>query len=375
MPDRYIGSPEAETRDNVERAKALLREEDTSIPWGLTDIDKRIGSPRPGQFVVLGARSGNGKTTFLLNWLIELHNQRIIPHEHGMYKTCYMGTEMEPPELMRKWAAIYLNYDEDLVLSNKWKFLPPKAKENVELVLECLALEDDHTWLPSCMHPALDDVLDNIDKAVRWGAHIIIFDHLHRLRRTSAQDERSALSEAAKALKTAAQECGILVVAASQMRREEHGLFEKYRPPHLGSFGGSSEIEGNADIALGLYRPLKKMTVKQERAIRNGDLPLDSFIRKNTMALKCVKHRSRGSVSDTTVLLTLKGGRIENYVEDPWEEINQEDQHAGTSRALYESRAVRDMPAPQQLPENSSGENCTRDVEEITRLPQVSFDL
>lgn len=348
----YMGSPNSQTLENIEEARRSLLTDDTSISWGLAGVDKKIGPPRPGQLIIVGARAGNGKTTFLLNMLIRVHNGMILSNNQNQYRTCYLGTEMVPAELLKKWAALYLGYDEDLVLSNKWHALPENARKNVMTYFDILEGEMENSWLPRCLSPTIEDVLLNINTAVEWGADIIIFDHLHRLQTSGSMTERETLQAATTALKTAATEHGILVLASSQLKREEHGVFDRYRPPHLGSFMGSSSIEGNADIAVGLYRPLQKMTVPQERAVRNGDLPIDQFIRRNTMALKCVKHRTRGSVTDTTVLLTINGGRIDDWANDEWEDINREDQHAGN---IPKSGNVSDVQHSEQLPADSEG--------------------
>ena len=316
----YISSPIAEGLANTRRAQQALTEISNSIIWELTEIDRQIGAPRPGQLVVVGARSGNGKTTFLLNWMNCLHDSL-------EYRTCYIGTEMGPQELYRKWAAMRLYLDEDAVLANEWNKLPQEARLRVEGDLHFLGLESDRTWLPECYQPTTEQVLDIIRRAdEEFRADVVIFDHLHRLRTKPGQSEREALVEVSAALKTLATERQMLVVVASQLKREEHGVFDRYRPPHLGSFMGSSAIEGNADIALALFRPLKPMTQKQERAIRSGALSIKQFVREGVMAVKCVKHRFRGRASDTTVFVLCRDGRVEDLeMAGNWEEINRED--------------------------------------------------
>jgi hypothetical protein len=89
---------------------------------------------------------------------------------------------------------------------------------------------------------------------------------------------------------------------------------------------GSSAIEGNADIALALFRPLKPMTQKQERSIRSGALSIEQFVREGVMAVKCVKHRFRGRASDITVFVSCRDGRVEDLeMARDWDEINRED--------------------------------------------------
>lgn len=379
MTQSYLGNVESETLDHIARAKARLRDDDTSISWGLPHFDAKIGKPRPGQLAIIGAIPGNGKTTFALNFMMRLHDGHITPNENSRYKTCYLGTEMVPDELMLLWTAIYLNYDPDAVLSNQWHVLPDGARNNVELQLECLTYEVDRTLMPVCQSPSVSELLRHVDEAVHWGANVLVFDHLHRIKPEIGQEERNMLGLACKALKDAAVQHNILILAMSQLRREEHGVFERYRPPHLTSFAGSSEIEGNADIGIGLYRPLKPMNTKQERAVRNGDIPFENFIRPNTMAAKLLKHRYRGSQTDTVVLLTTAGGRIDDWAED-WDQINREDQHLRTQS----NRSLRDLQEEDEILAASEGvdthqqdgtEGTAGSEGEERGMSELSFDL
>ena len=316
-----ISSPISEGQANARLAQEALTEDSSTISWGLTEVDRRIGAPRPGQLVVVGARPGNGKTTWLMNWLDRLHNG-------DDFRTCFIGTEMSPPELYRKWTAMRLGLDEDAVLANEWGRLPPGAKLQVEGELHMLGLETDRTWLPECYQPTIEQVLEIIGIAVAdFGADVVVFDHLHRLLPRPGQREREALVEVSTVLKNLATERQILIVVASQLSREDHGVFDLYRPPHLGSFMGSSAIEGNADIALGLFRPLRPMKQAEERAIRQGEQSVQPFIRQDVMAVKCVKHRFRGSATDVTVFVSCRNGLIEDYEPGPhdWDAINRED--------------------------------------------------
>ena len=62
------------------------------------------------------------------------------------------------------------------------------------------------------------------------------------------------------------------------------------------------------------------MSIKEERAVRAGVLPLDQYVRENTMAAKLVKHRYAGALTDRTTLLTIMRGHIQNYADsERWE--------------------------------------------------------
>ena len=110
------------------RKKAIkdLDESSQPLPWGRKDLDKLTGGVKLGRFVVVGARTGNGKTTLLLNWLDHLYDHK------NAYTVVYVGTELSPPALYTKWAAFRLRYNEDAVMCGRWGELPERAKDAVK---------------------------------------------------------------------------------------------------------------------------------------------------------------------------------------------------------------------------------------------------
>ena len=295
-------------------ARAALNENgNQGYSWGLKDLDHVVGRVRKGQLIIIGAKPSNGKTTFLVNWLNFLYSAGT--------RVVFLGTEVDPSVLYLKWAALRFGYDEDAVLAHEWNDLPAGAKGNLLSELRIFSYHIDRIRLPSCLHPHISDVLDEIQAAREDGAGIVIFDHLHRILPRRGQGPWDALTEAALALKNAAND-GIAVVVAAQLRRDGDGIFDKYRPPYLSSFMGSSSIESNADIALCLYRSLRPLTARQEKEIRAGELELTAFVRPNTMAVKCVKHRFRGPAADQVVLLDCDRGRVQDY---DWHDASERD--------------------------------------------------
>ncbi len=313
-PDRLSMAgrePHVDTYQQTEDARAELTQQVEPLPWHLLDLDSATGGVRPGWFTVIGARPANGKTAFLLNWLNRLHDE-------GGHRIMYLSTELPPQQMYTVWAAHRLGYEQSAVLEGRWHQLPPEAREKLRDELLFLGTETQ-TWMPKALRPSLRDLQELVARAVAMGmgdpdsdGDVLILDHLHRMRLPSGA-QREGLEEACRTLSTLATERGIAVVAACQLRREEHGVFDRYRPPHLGSFMGSSAIEQEASQALGLYRPLKPMTTAEEREVRNGIVPIDQFTMPDVMACKILKHRYRGHVQDRTVLLSMRQNVVGNY--------------------------------------------------------------
>lgn len=309
---KFPNPPKVQGLCDAAEARTQLKVPANPIHTGLADLDRVVGGFLPGTFNVVGALPQNGKTTFLLNWMNRLYDE-------GKHKIAYMGTETDAATLYILWAAFRLGYEERHVLARDWDALPPDAQKKLDKEIEALGWTGDQVWIVDCPMPNLPDIRATIDMAVSDGldADVIIFDHLHRIVPFNNQTEREALRDVCRLFATSAIEHQVAVVAASQLKREDGDrVFAPYRPPYISSFLGSSAIEHEATVGLGLYRPLKRMTLKEEREIRNG-ADLTPWIMPNTMAAKVVKHRRNNRAMDKTVMLRCVGSRIDGVVPEP----------------------------------------------------------
>ena len=308
--DKTTGRARADTVAAGERAVADLNDTSLPLPWGRKDLDQLTGGVKLGRFVAVGARPGNGKTTFSINW----HNKLF---EQGC-TVVYISTELSPETAVTQWAAFRLGLDQDAVLCGHWRELRDGAKHEVIEEVERLTTGEnaERVWFPECKSPTVTDLEMMVTDARRFGcgAHAVVFDHLHRINPAGFNSEREALQTAAVMLKTLAEDLNMAIVAMSQLRRlDVDRLFDLYRPPALGSYKGASGIEENADIALALYRPLKRMSHQEERDVRNGEQPLAAFAIPGCMVVKCLKHRYRGAAIDRMVYLSCENGVLGDW--------------------------------------------------------------
>lgn len=309
-PEIDIPAPFGDATDALVEAERILQDQSPPILWHLLDCDHYIGGMRPGWLVTVGSRPANGKTTFLTNWLDRLFRLTTS-------RVCYVATEMAPATMYLKWAAFRLLLEEHLVMARDWQKLGAPAVTQLADEVGALTSSDssERVWFPDMPSPRLDTLLDLIRDVIHYRYDVLVLDHLHRVEPMAGQDERQALQTLCRALKTAAVKHRLLVVVAGHLRREDT-IFDRYHPPHLGSWLGSSAIEGESDLSLGLYRPLRKMTLAEERSIRSGELPISDFVIPDTMAVRLLKHRFRGDVIDRILLLHCRHGVISNYARE-----------------------------------------------------------
>lgn len=303
--------------------------------WGLRDLDRLIGGLVAGWLYVIGARPSNGKTSLLLSLLSRLWEDRI--------PTLYFGTEMPAEDLVKKWATMRLGLEEQRVFEGE---LSDDEREALEREIHRLTAQEEVTF-----STALRLDVAKLASEITWASdartgsapRVVILDHVHRI-----TQDREELDELAKELKEISKERRVALLMAAQLNREQGvGPLDLHSPPSLSRYKGSAAIEENADVALGLYRPLRPGTTAQERrAILHGQALVAEYEEPNTMALVCLKHRFRGKAMGRSVWLTVAGSRIESRaftaqleskafdgaVRDPWKDSEDQETPAEAER-------------------------------------------
>jgi hypothetical protein len=274
-------------------------------------MQRVIGPLVPGRAYIIGARPSNGKTSFIQNWL-DRHVERVTTGKWGKEyprRVALFMTERSPEVSRVCWACLKLGYDADAALSENWEELPVGAQEKIDAAVRVIQNIERNGWVTFVPGGRLT-VGEIGDAVADIEPHIVIFDYVQRVKPLPKQTRWDAVAEAAALFQQMAVELGRIVIVASQLKRRGDGVFDKYRPPHLEDFKLASDIEEMADVAIGLYRPLKKITAKEERAIRGGQDDLENFKIEDTMAIKVLKHRYRGPAADRILFVTCKDSRI-----------------------------------------------------------------
>jgi len=282
-------------------AQASLAAPSDATSWGWPEFDRQFGRIVPGWLYVVGARPSNGKTTLLLNVLSRLWERQI--------KTLYFGTEMAANQLLTKWAAIRLGLSEIQVFERR---LQTESREALQEEMDRLIASGLVTF---CEAARL--TLPKIATEIAWACapdgglepRVVILDHLHRV-----TQDREELEHLAAELKTIAQERHVALIVAAQLNRDEQEkVFDLYYPPTMGRYKGSSAIEENADVGLGLYRPLQRgITRAQFKAAARGEIEIQTLAKPNTLAVVCTKHRYSGGALGRIVELTITQSRLES---------------------------------------------------------------
>lgn len=222
--------------ERLKRAKEssyLIR----GIATGFLELDTKTLGFEPGQLIIVGARPGMGKSSFMLS--MALHMAR--KHKVGIF-----SLEMSWSQLVQRAMAIksqvplynirsgFVN-DEDL----------KKIEEACEELKELNLMIDD----------APVQTVAEIKAKAKWEKLEVVFiDYLQLIhlekKRTNRQEE---VAEISMLLKSMAKHLEVPVIAMAQLNRNTESRSDKR--PTLADLRESGQIEQDADIILFIHRP------------------------------------------------------------------------------------------------------------------------
>ncbi len=279
--------------------RKLVADPGTAIRFPYPSVHRIVGRVAPGRLVFVMANTGQGKTTFMLDLLDRWADA-------GM-SVDYLGTEQEPDELRTKWACLRVDVPAHVAINLEWdEYREGDAwQDAVGVELERIDTAYGERIL---FHPDKFITLEKIERAAkdaeRRGSQVLIVDHIDRVETGAQDNEYLALKRIIRRLKELARDCGLVMIVASQVNRKgrEGDRLAVYRPPQLHHMQGGSAKEHEADVVLGLWRPIRMKKPDetaddykyQLAAASRGDIEPREVTEPNTMAIVCLKHRTSG---------------------------------------------------------------------------------
>lgn len=266
------GSGPDGTVDHVSNAvkpflEQVFREKNSSadlsgLGTGIHALDQMTTGIRGGEFWVVGALPGRGKTSLGMQFVLA-NVDRIVP-------TLIFSLEMSKNELLRRMEGqrlgmVRLLRSPQLMSEKDWSTLAEDTAELAHLPLHI----DDSPGLK------ISDLVSNAHLAIKQrGVKLVVVDYLQLLR-SPGKELRERVGYAANQLRELAKSTGVPVVALSQLRRPQGGI--NTRPTML-DLRETGEIEAHAHTVVLLYQPLNdegQPTGEDEIIIgkqRNGSL-------------------------------------------------------------------------------------------------------
>lgn len=306
--------------DQVERAIAQGKLDHRAAPrWRWTALDDLLGPMLPGDLIVIGGLTGNGKTAFTMS--------QVDGWTAAGTTVLYVPLELDPERVRRQWAAWEAGLDWTHVARNAWDRLPPDAQKRHEQALADQAA-NPHIHLPPDRRIDLGTLRRTIDRAVtEVGAKVVVVDHFHRMDFGGASSNyRVQVTEAARDLKDLARHFGMPILALAQLNQDPHVL-DRYFPPQLKRLKESAGLGEEADLVLMLSRRLRhELDAEVVQSIRSGHADLRDYEDRGVMVVTCRKSRLVDDPRDQHVRLMVRSGKVEELprewatIRDPrWE--------------------------------------------------------
>ena len=230
---------------SIDAIEKLFHKQDRflGVPTGFMDFDHMTAGLQPGNFIIIAARPGMGKTTLVLNMAqnIAIDQQRPV---------AIFSLEMPAQDIVMRMLSAESHIDFGRLRTGNfsddyWRPLTEAAGR----LSEAPILINDNRGLTVQSLRAEGRRL----KGEHNQLALIIIDYLQLLRGTGRYHSREQeISEISRALKVLAWELNVPIIACSQLSREVERRPDKQ--PQLSDLRESGAIEQDADLVAFLYR-------------------------------------------------------------------------------------------------------------------------
>lgn len=231
-----------EFRDDVQDWREAYQDEfdglkESGINCGYGFIDSLTRGYKPGNLIIIGARTGVGKTTFALNQAVKIA-ERGDP-------VGVISMEMTQRELIDKILGIKGNITQDEIHAQR------KPEVLNRIIGETVKIEGLPLYLNA---PKSDDPnkIFNIIKQMVYkrGVKAVFLDYLQLMSYPQQSQNRNyEIGKITRKLKMLAGELGIPIIVLSQLKRKDGNP-----PPVLSDLRDSGSIEQDANVVMFLHQ-------------------------------------------------------------------------------------------------------------------------
>ena len=277
------------------------------FPWG--SVESIAGVMAPGELWTIGARTGNGKTTFLLDFF-----DRTVTGPNAR-PVLFVGLEQSPHELRIKWACLRAGVPPKLVMAPSDADVKSQAYGAAMDAVQADLKVQQGLWKKAHFAATRRVNKARLTQWTEWaadhGCAAVIVDHVDRMEHGGGKNSFHEMSETIVLAKELAVKNELVMILASQVGRPNGDPLQRFTPPALHELrgGGTKEEESNAVLAV--YRPLRPDTTEQHmKRVRQGLMDETQIYLPNTMAVRVLKHRLDGGTLGRQCELELNRGRL-----------------------------------------------------------------
>lgn len=284
-PDATIGMNDLIQQFQQQLAEAMANPNQVrGMRTHLNTLDHFVGGWQAGRLHILIGETGTGKTTAaasIVSAFIETAPGLVVP------------TEGTPTYWLGKLLAVRAGVNTELFESGK---IDDATFRRVTTELTRIGAARVHVY--DSQSPTPDEIRAAVQRGIaEHGYKWLLLDSLSNLSIPHAKgifDTASAAADFALEM----TRLGLVVIATAQVGRN---LEEKaVKMPGKHSAKGSGRLEDNADVLLGLYN--------HQQYVESGQAEENALFPAGTLAIRCLKHRHRGSAEGKHVTVTYRPG-------------------------------------------------------------------
>jgi replicative DNA helicase len=299
----------------------------TGTPSGFTDFDEKTSGMHEGELLIVAARPGMGKTSFVMN--VATNIAALKPEQAGAdevapdvkYGVMVFSLEMPKEQLANRMmcseARVNLSdVRKGQVGGERWDRLVQAASDLSQMPIWI----DDSPGLSVLeLRAKVRRQQHQFDKRGpdgRWQQRIglVIIDYLQLMKgREGAASREQEISEISRGLKQLAKELKVPVVALSQLNRAVETRSTKDKRPQLSDLRESGAIEQDADVIIFIYRPEYYLSDKSSAEAQKL---------KGYAEIIIAKQRN-GPTGRVPVTFIDEYTRFENRARDAWREEDE----------------------------------------------------
>lgn len=224
------------------------RNKDHYIHFGMSDLDTHVAMG-PGCVCVVGARPAVGKTTFVINGLINMAK--------AGHRSLFLSLEMNQTQLSAKIMSILTGIDSETITRND---ITEEQRATI-----ATAAAYNGVWIPRILINDLaslraSQVAGLFEQAAkRHQCSVVVIDYL-QLMDGEGDGPTERMSNISKSCKQAAKASGLRLIEVSQLKRRDGADVN----PEMSDLRESGQIEADGDIIILLGRPMgsQELTAK-----------------------------------------------------------------------------------------------------------------
>jgi len=239
----------------------------TGLPTGFRLLDEMTAGLQKEEFIVVAARPGQGKSSFILNVVENVCLTRHIP-------VLIFSLEMSASSLVRRLICSHARVDSQRVRRGH---LFPEDKGNLMQALH--VLDTMNIWIDDSPHLSPIEIRAKARRLLAESGQsdgLILVDYLqmmdtgHERGMIRMENRQQEIAYISRSLKAVAKDLKVPVVVASQLSRAPERREGRHSRPRLSDLRESGAIEQDADVVLFLYREEQRREEQPQADVRQG---------------------------------------------------------------------------------------------------------